>query len=313
MSAVSPQALTIAIDEPARRCPACCKCRARVLLCLRAWRRRRHGASLHGGHRERSRRARHRTLRYQFPYMERGSKRPDPPRSPMPPCAPQWPRPHAAARSAAVRGRQVVRRPHDVAGPGRGAFPASRPGLPRLPAASRRQASDERAPHLFDVQVPMLFLQGTRDELAELPLLQPLVKRLGARATLSCSTTPTIRSTCGRARRATSQVRRDAGRDGALDRAAGGLEPLIAVAARRAVLDPDPGSGAAEQRKGGAQQHRPAEAGHERAAGGRHHDGRTAAIVQRVRCATPRCSRPMRCPPLRRRPRSSRWWSAAPP
>src|SRR5690606_38691560 len=47
--------------------------------------------------------------------------------------------------------------------------------------------SDERAVHLFDVQIPMLFLQGTRDSLAELALLRPLVERLGARATLRLS------------------------------------------------------------------------------------------------------------------------------
>jgi uncharacterized protein len=44
--------------------------------------------------------------------------------------------------------------------------------------------SDDRAAHLFDVQIPMLFLQGTNDALADLKLLQPLVDRLGPRATL---------------------------------------------------------------------------------------------------------------------------------
>ncbi|MGH8172974.1 MAG: alpha/beta family hydrolase, partial [Rhodanobacteraceae bacterium] len=44
--------------------------------------------------------------------------------------------------------------------------------------------SDERAQHLFDVHIPMLFLQGTRDDLADLQLLEPLVARLGHRATL---------------------------------------------------------------------------------------------------------------------------------
>ena len=46
------------------------------------------------------------------------------------------------------------------------------------------QPSDERAAHLFDVRVPMLFVQGTRDALAEMKLLKPLIKKLGARATL---------------------------------------------------------------------------------------------------------------------------------
>ena len=44
--------------------------------------------------------------------------------------------------------------------------------------------SQERADHLSDVRIPMLFLQGTRDELASLELLEPVVQRLGARATL---------------------------------------------------------------------------------------------------------------------------------
>ena len=54
-------------------------------------------------------------------------------------------------------------------------------GFPLHPAG---RPSDERAAHLFDVQVPMLFLQGTRDQLADLSLLQTLVGKLGARATL---------------------------------------------------------------------------------------------------------------------------------
>jgi predicted alpha/beta-hydrolase family hydrolase len=44
--------------------------------------------------------------------------------------------------------------------------------------------SDERAAHLQDVHVPMLFLQGTRDTLADLALLKPTVKSLGKRAKL---------------------------------------------------------------------------------------------------------------------------------
>jgi hypothetical protein len=44
--------------------------------------------------------------------------------------------------------------------------------------------SDERAKHLFEVQIPMLFLQGTRDEFANLELLEPLCKKLGPRVTL---------------------------------------------------------------------------------------------------------------------------------
>jgi uncharacterized protein len=55
-------------------------------------------------------------------------------------------------------------------------------GFPLHPAG---KPSDERAEHLSEVKIPMLFLQGTRDELAKLELLKPLIKRLGARATLN--------------------------------------------------------------------------------------------------------------------------------
>jgi predicted alpha/beta-hydrolase family hydrolase len=54
-------------------------------------------------------------------------------------------------------------------------FPLHPPGRP----------SDERGRHLFDVQAPMLFLQGTRDDFASLPLLRRLMERLGARARLT--------------------------------------------------------------------------------------------------------------------------------
>jgi len=53
-------------------------------------------------------------------------------------------------------------------------FPLHPPGKP----------SNERAKHLLDVKIPMLFLQGTRDEFAHLDLLEPLVQQLGAGATL---------------------------------------------------------------------------------------------------------------------------------
>jgi predicted alpha/beta-hydrolase family hydrolase len=46
------------------------------------------------------------------------------------------------------------------------------------------EPSTKRAEHLADVNVPMLFLSGTRDALAELPLLKPTVEKLGKRATL---------------------------------------------------------------------------------------------------------------------------------
>ena len=54
-------------------------------------------------------------------------------------------------------------------------------GFPLHPAG---RPSQERADHLFDVQIPMLFLQGSRDQLATLDQLKPVCKALGARATL---------------------------------------------------------------------------------------------------------------------------------
>ena len=54
-------------------------------------------------------------------------------------------------------------------------------GFPLHPAG---RPSDQRANHLFEVKIPMLFLQGTRDALADTRTLQTLVERLGTRATL---------------------------------------------------------------------------------------------------------------------------------
>jgi predicted alpha/beta-hydrolase family hydrolase len=126
------------------------------------------------------------SLRFQFPYMERKSRRPDPP----PLC-------HATVRAAVTEaarlapdlplfaggrsfgGRMTSQAQAQTPLPGvRGlvflAFPlhpAGRPGM-------------ERAAHLHEVGIPMLFVQGTRDELADFRLLQPLVHGLGPDATL---------------------------------------------------------------------------------------------------------------------------------
>jgi hypothetical protein len=126
------------------------------------------------------------TLRYQFPYMEQGSKRPDPPAL----C-------HAAVRAAvAEAGRLMPKLPLIAGGRSFGGRMTSQAqaaaplpqvqglaflGFPLHPAG---RPSDERAEHLFDVQIPMLFLQGTRDALAELRLLRPLIEKLGTRAAL---------------------------------------------------------------------------------------------------------------------------------
>ncbi len=57
-------------------------------------------------------------------------------------------------------------------------------GLIFLGFRCRQKPSSERAAHLSDVKIPMLFLQGTRDALADLDQLQPVCKSLGRRATL---------------------------------------------------------------------------------------------------------------------------------
>jgi predicted alpha/beta-hydrolase family hydrolase len=126
------------------------------------------------------------TLRYQFPYRERGSKRPDPPAL----C-------HATIRSAVAAARQRAPKLATFAG-GRsfGARMTSQaqaisplPGVLGLaflgfPLHAPKQPSDSRAEHLSRVAVPMLFLQGSRDEFADRTLLLPLMERLGKRATL---------------------------------------------------------------------------------------------------------------------------------
>ena len=126
------------------------------------------------------------TLRYQFPYMERGSKRPDPPK-----LAQATVRAAAAAAQQLAPGLPLFAGGKSFGGRMTSQAQAESP-LPQVrglvflgfPLHPPGQASDERGRHLFDVQIPMLFLQGTRDDFASLPLLQPLIDRLGPRATL---------------------------------------------------------------------------------------------------------------------------------
>ena len=126
------------------------------------------------------------TLRFQFPYMERGSRRPDPP----PLC-------HATLRAAvAEAARRAPKLPLIAGGRSFGGRMTSQaqaieplPGVKGLaflgfPLHPAGKPSVERAAHLGKVKIPMLFLQGTRDELAQLELLQPIIDGLGARATL---------------------------------------------------------------------------------------------------------------------------------
>ena len=127
------------------------------------------------------------TLRYQFPYMERGSRRPDTPHVA-----------HAAVRAAVVEAAQrLPGLPLFAGGKSFGGRMTSQaqaasplPGVRGLvflgfPLHPAGKPSDERAAHLFDVDIPMLFLQGSRDDLASLELLEPVAAKLGAKATLA--------------------------------------------------------------------------------------------------------------------------------
>jgi len=126
------------------------------------------------------------TLRYQFPYMERGSRRTDSPavaqatvRAAVAAALGRLPKAPLFAGGKSFGGRMTSQAQAAEAMPGvRGLVfvgfplhPAGKPGI-------------ERAAHLAQVGVPMLFLQGTRDELADLALLQGVVQGLGSKATL---------------------------------------------------------------------------------------------------------------------------------
>ena len=127
------------------------------------------------------------TFRYQFPYMEQGSRRPD-----RPPLA------HATVRAAvaAAIGRlpsvKLIAGGKSFGGRMTSQAQAIEPlphvrglaffGFPLHPA---NKPSEDRADHLLDVRLPMLFLSGTRDALADLRLLRDVTLRLGDRATLT--------------------------------------------------------------------------------------------------------------------------------
>jgi predicted alpha/beta-hydrolase family hydrolase len=126
------------------------------------------------------------TLRYQFPYMEKGSKRPDSPAIAQ--AAVRAAVAEAGRRCAGLRliaggksfGGRMTSQAQAMA-PLAGVDGLAFLGFPLHPAG---KPSSDRAGHLSDVHVPMLFLQGTRDNLAELKLLEPVVKRLGPSASL---------------------------------------------------------------------------------------------------------------------------------
>ena len=126
------------------------------------------------------------TLRYQFPYMEKHGRRPDPPAL----C-------HATVRAAVEAARALLPSlPLFAGGKSFGGRMTSQAQaanpLPQVrglaflgfPLHPPKQPSDSRAAHLLKVQVPMLFLQGARDVFAEPDLLNPLITLLAGRATL---------------------------------------------------------------------------------------------------------------------------------
>jgi predicted alpha/beta-hydrolase family hydrolase len=126
------------------------------------------------------------TLRYQFPYMERGAKRPD---------APQLA--HATVRAAVAAALALQPKLPLIAGGKSFGGRMTSQAQARAPLQGVRglvflafplhpagQPSHDRAEHLFDVEIPMLFLQGTRDALASLDKLELLCKKLGRNTTL---------------------------------------------------------------------------------------------------------------------------------
>ncbi|MCG8606894.1 dienelactone hydrolase family protein [bacterium] len=126
------------------------------------------------------------TFRYQFPYIEQGKKAPNPPpiliktvRSAVMAAAAQAKDLPLLAGGKSLGGRMTSTAASQEPLPGvKGivffGFPLHAPGKP----------SNDRAAHLYEVKVPMLFLQGTRDKLADLDLLRPVCAKLGDRAEL---------------------------------------------------------------------------------------------------------------------------------
>jgi uncharacterized protein len=126
------------------------------------------------------------SLRYQFPFMEKGARRPDPPAIA-----------HATVRAAVLQGSELLPETPLIAGgksyggrmtsQAHAAFPL--PGVRGLaflgfPLHPARKPGTERALHLSAVELPMLFLQGTRDALAGPELIKAVAAELGPRATL---------------------------------------------------------------------------------------------------------------------------------
>jgi uncharacterized protein len=126
------------------------------------------------------------TMRYQFPYMERGSKRPDAPklaqatvRAAVAEAARLVPELALTAGGKSFGGRMTSQA--QAASPLPGVQGLAFLGFPLHPPG---QPSDERGYHLSEVKIAMLFLQGTRDALADTQMLQALTQQIGTRATL---------------------------------------------------------------------------------------------------------------------------------
>ena len=126
------------------------------------------------------------TLRYQFPYMEQGGRRPDPPklahttvRAAVAAASHLLPELPLIAGGKSFGGRMTSQA--QAATPLPGVRGLAFLGFPLHPAG---RPSQERGRHLFDVRIPMLFLQGMRDTLAMADEIEPLCTELGARATL---------------------------------------------------------------------------------------------------------------------------------
>jgi predicted alpha/beta-hydrolase family hydrolase len=126
------------------------------------------------------------TLRYNFPYMERKSGRPDSPkvataavRAAVAEAAKLAPKLALFAGGKSFGGRMTSQA--EAAEPLKGVRGLIFLGFPLHPPGKQ---SDERGAHLAEVRIPMLFLQGSNDAFAELDLLKPLTERLGKLATL---------------------------------------------------------------------------------------------------------------------------------
>jgi predicted alpha/beta-hydrolase family hydrolase len=126
------------------------------------------------------------TLRYQFPYMEQRARRPDPParaqatvRAAVAEAARLLPSMALVAGGKSFGGRMTSQA--QAAAPLPGVRGLAFLGFPLHPAG---RPSRQRGDHLFGIQVPLLFLQGTRDALAVLDELEPLREALGDRAVL---------------------------------------------------------------------------------------------------------------------------------